>query len=46
LLIISHRKTTVAACERGIVLQDGRVVEEGPLPGLAYFRQMAGAPDE
>jgi len=46
LLIISHRKTTVAACECGIVLQDGRVVEAGPLAELAYFRQMAGATDE
>jgi len=42
LLIVSHRKTTVAACERGIVLCDGRVSEAGPLADLAYFQQMAG----
>ena len=37
---------TVAACERGIVLHDGRIAESGPLEGLAYFRSMAGDPDE
>jgi subfamily B ATP-binding cassette protein MsbA len=42
LLIISHRKTTIAACENGIVLEAGKVVESGPLSGLAYFRGMAG----
>ncbi len=46
LLIVSHRKTTIAACQRGIVLRDGRVAELGPLADLAYFRQMAGAADE
>jgi subfamily B ATP-binding cassette protein MsbA len=44
LLIISHRKSTIAACQYGIVLEDGKVVETGPLEGLAYFRQMAGTP--
>jgi subfamily B ATP-binding cassette protein MsbA len=42
LLVISHRKTTIAACEQGIVLQGGKVTESGPLGGLAYFRTMAG----
>jgi subfamily B ATP-binding cassette protein MsbA len=42
LLIVSHRKTTIAACQRGIVLEDGRVIEAGPLEDLAYFRTMAG----
>lgn len=46
LIIVSHRKTTVAACERGIVLRDGRIAETGPLADLAYFRQMAGTADE
>lgn len=46
LLIVSHRKTTIAACEKGIVLQDGRVAEAGPLGELAYFRTMAGGPVE
>jgi subfamily B ATP-binding cassette protein MsbA len=44
LLIISHRKTTISACERGIVLNDGRVTEAGRLEDLAYFRSMAGSP--
>lgn len=42
LLIISHRKTTIAACENGIVLDNGKVIEAGPLDGLAYFQTMAG----
>ena len=46
LLIVSHRKTTIAACQRGIVLEDGKVVETGPLEDLAYFRQMAGTADK
>jgi len=46
LLIVSHRKTTVAACELGIVLSDGRVAEAGRLADLAYFQRMAGAGDE
>jgi ABC-type multidrug transport system fused ATPase/permease subunit len=45
LLIVSHRKTTIAACQRGVVLEDGKVVETGPLDELAYFRTMAGDPD-
>ncbi len=43
LLVISHRKTTVAACEQGIVLQGGKVTEAGPLSELAYFRTMTGS---
>ena len=42
LLVISHRKTTLAACENGIVMANGRVIETGPLKGLAYFSQIAG----
>jgi len=41
LLVISHRRTTVAACQNGIILEDGKVVEAGPLSELAYFRTMA-----
>lgn len=43
LLLVSHRKTTIAACEQGIVLSQGRVAEVGPLATLDYFRTMAGA---
>ena len=42
LLLVSHRKTTIAACQRGIVLSHGKVVEDGPLSTLDYFRTMAG----
>ncbi len=45
LLIVSHRKTTIAACQNGIVMQGGKVAETGPLDDLAYFRTMAGDPD-
>ena len=43
MLMVSHRKTTIAACQQGIVLSHGRVVEAGPLATLDYFRTMAGA---
>jgi len=45
MLVVSHRKTTIAACQRGIVLHDGKVAEAGPLESLAYFRTMAGHPE-
>jgi subfamily B ATP-binding cassette protein MsbA len=40
-LIISHRKTTLAACQDGIVIDGGRIVERGPLADLEYYRDMA-----
>ncbi|MEO7277332.1 MAG: ABC transporter ATP-binding protein [Sphingomicrobium sp.] len=42
-LVISHRRSTLAACEEGIVLTDGRVSEAGPLAGLAYLKTMTGS---
>lgn len=39
-IVISHRRSTLAACTRGIVLREGRVVEEGPVDTLAYFRML------
>src|SRR4029078_7302935 len=44
-LLISHRKSTLAACSDGIVLRDGKVVEAGPLHELAYFREMTAQAD-
>ena len=41
-LFISHRKSTLAACDYGIVVDGGRIAEYGPLSGLSYFRRMAG----
>lgn len=41
-LVISHRHSTLAACTNGIVVEQGRVVEAGPLQSLAYLRSMTG----
>ena len=46
LLLVSHRKTTIAACEQGVVLSDGKVTEAGPLATLDYFRTMSGTVSE
>ncbi|GMN13375.1 ABC transporter ATP-binding protein [Altererythrobacter sp. MTPC7] len=39
-IVISHRRSTLAACSHGIVLRGGRVVEEGPVETLAWFRML------
>ncbi len=39
-LVISHRRSTLMACEQGIVLEEGRVREQGPLARLAYSQGM------
>jgi subfamily B ATP-binding cassette protein MsbA len=44
-IVISHRKSTLAACRHGIVVNRGRICESGPLESLAYFRMMAGMAD-
>lgn len=41
-LVISHRKSTLAICEDGIVLEDGKVIATGPLRDLQYHREMSG----
>ncbi|MEO0030814.1 MAG: hypothetical protein RIS94_572 [Pseudomonadota bacterium] len=41
-LVISHRPSTLAACENALVLDGGRVVEAGPLRETAYFAGMGG----
>jgi subfamily B ATP-binding cassette protein MsbA len=43
-LVVSHRRSTIEACEDGIVINGGRIVEAGPLERLAYFRTMVGNP--
>ncbi len=43
-LVISHRPSTLVACSDAIVLQDGRVVETGPLQQTAYHAAMGGTP--
>jgi len=42
LLVVSHRPSTIAACEYGIVLDKGQVSQAGPLEHLPYYRKMAG----
>jgi subfamily B ATP-binding cassette protein MsbA len=39
-IVISHRISALAACEDGVVLKEGRVVEAGPLRSLDYLRDM------
>lgn len=39
-LIISHRRSTLAACDYGIVLHAGQVVEQGDFASLAYVERM------
>ncbi len=39
-IVISHRRSTLAACEVGVVMANGRVVESGPLRSLAFYRDM------
>jgi subfamily B ATP-binding cassette protein MsbA len=41
-LVISHRRSTLALCEDGIVLDSGRLVEAGRLRSLDYYRRMTG----
>ena len=43
-LVISHRRSTLAACENGVVIVDGRLKESGRLKELAFYRIMDGAP--
>ena len=40
-IVISHHASTLAFCDRGVVLSDGKVVEAGPLKELEGFRAMA-----
>lgn len=39
-LVISHRASTLASCETGLVFRDGTIVESGPIGQLDYFRKM------
>jgi ABC-type multidrug transport system fused ATPase/permease subunit len=44
-IIISHRASTLACCEEGVVIEAGRLLEAGPLNRLrAYQRMVAGRP--
>jgi subfamily B ATP-binding cassette protein MsbA len=39
-LVVSHRANTLACCQKGVVLDNGRVVEAGPLNGLRTYKAM------
>jgi subfamily B ATP-binding cassette protein MsbA len=39
-IVISHRSATLRLCDTGIVLDNGRMVETGPLDTLAEYRAM------
>jgi subfamily B ATP-binding cassette protein MsbA len=40
-LVITHRTSTLAFCDDGIVLDAGRVVEAGELVDLDAYRKIA-----
>ena len=42
-VVISHRASTLACCDDGVVIAGGRVVESGPLGRLAAYRRMVAA---
>ncbi len=42
-IVISHRRSTLSACDNGIVIDQGAIVEAGPLAALAYYRAMTGS---
>ncbi len=39
-VVISHRASTLACCDDGVVIAGGRVVESGPLNELVAYRRM------
>jgi subfamily B ATP-binding cassette protein MsbA len=39
-IVVSHRQSTLACCEAGIVLEGGRVIESGALRSLAFYNKM------
>ena len=46
ILVISHRASTLAFCDDGVVVADGRVAESGPLGELAAYRRIVLASAE
>jgi ATP-binding cassette, subfamily B, bacterial MsbA len=42
-LVVSHRVSTLSACDDGVVMAAGRVIEAGPLQTLEGWRQMMAA---
>ena len=44
-IVISHRRSTLNACEDGIVIEAGRITEAGPLRQLDFYGRMEQAPE-
>jgi subfamily B ATP-binding cassette protein MsbA len=44
-IVISHRRSTLNACQDGIVIDAGRIVEAGPLRQLDFYHRMEASPD-
>ncbi|MDP2620683.1 MAG: ABC transporter ATP-binding protein [Hyphomicrobiales bacterium] len=42
-IVISHRASTLACCEKGVVIEEGRVIETGPLAALKAYQRMGAA---
>lgn len=40
-IVISHRLSTLACCSRGVVIENGTVVETGPIDELAFVRRLS-----
>ena len=45
-IVVSHRPSTIASCQDGVVLDAGRVIESGPLATLAFFKHMSAVRDQ
>jgi ATP-binding cassette, subfamily B, bacterial MsbA len=41
-IVISHRWSTLGCCDAGVVLENGRVIESGPIGNLGFAKMMAG----
>ena len=44
-VVISHRASTLACCDDGVVISGGRIAESGPLAGLAAYGGMSPVQD-
>jgi len=44
-VVISHRRSTLNACQNGIVIDAGRITEAGPLRQLDFYHRMEQATD-
>lgn len=40
-IVVSHRMSTLSFCDEGVVLEDGRVIEAGPLKELPSYHRLA-----